>query len=123
MEEVGIAVTVDEGRSVELGRFYRQTTSNRTPQRFVFSDSRLWPNQNHERGKPMSECPQCGKRFECGMADVSANAGTSAAASPCWCTTLPMLPASLLGRDAASCYCPDCLRALLAGTHRDTGIA
>ena len=37
--------------------------------------------------------------------------------------TLPPLPADQLGRDAPGCYCPDCLRALLAGAHRDTGVA
>ncbi len=64
----------------------------------------------------MSECARCGKSFQCSMADV----GTPEA---CWCTTLPLLPADLVGRDAAGCYCPDCLHALLAGAHRDTGIA
>jgi hypothetical protein len=64
----------------------------------------------------MSECVRCGKIFDCGMTDA-------ADASPCWCTTLPSLPADLLGRDTAGCYCPECLRALLAGTHRDPSIA
>lgn len=64
----------------------------------------------------MSECVQCGKSFSCGMVDADAS-------SPCWCTAVPPLPPALLSRDGASCYCPDCLRALLARAHRDTGVA
>lgn len=64
----------------------------------------------------MSDCAQCGQHFSCGMVDADA-------AAPCWCTTLPALPADQLGRDNPRCYCPACLRALLARTHGDTGIA
>ena len=62
----------------------------------------------------MSTCVSCGAGFDCGMVDA-------AAPSPCWCTALPPLPAEQLGRDAAGCYCPDCLRALLAAPQRDAG--
>lgn len=54
----------------------------------------------------MSECVKCGKAFDCGVADAGST-------SPCWCTALPPLPRELLGREAAGCYCPDCLRRLL----------
>lgn len=54
----------------------------------------------------MSQCEKCGKAFECGMADAGA-------ASPCWCVALPPLPKDRLGRDAAGCYCPACLKQLL----------
>ena len=64
----------------------------------------------------MSDCVRCGKTFQCGMVDAGAP-------DPCWCTTLPPLPASALGREAAGCYCPDCLRALLAGTNGDAGVS
>ncbi len=60
----------------------------------------------------MSSCATCGANFDCGMADANA-------ASPCWCTTLPPLPAEWLGREAAACYCPSCLRALLAAAQGD----
>jgi hypothetical protein len=38
------------------------------------------------------------------------------AAEPCWCTALPILPVGALplsgdGAVAATCFCPDCLRA------------
>ncbi len=62
----------------------------------------------------MSECVRCGKAFGCGMVDGDA-------ASPCWCTALPPLPAALLGRDAAGCYCPDCLAQLLAAAQHGAG--
>lgn len=75
----------------------------------------------------MSECARCGKSFQCGMVDADPPTSRSSPSSPpCWCTTLPPLPAGMLGRDAPGCYCPDCLRALvasLAGTHGDAGIA
>ncbi len=61
----------------------------------------------------MSTCAKCGAGFDCGM--VEANAP-----SPCWCTALPPLPAGWLGREAAACYCPACLRALLAAAQHDT---
>lgn len=64
----------------------------------------------------MSECVRRGKTFQCGMADAGAP-------EPCWCTTLPPLPASQLGREAAGCYCPECLRTLLAGAHGDAGVS
>lgn len=58
----------------------------------------------------MSTCSACGARFECGMADGPPDA-------PCWCTRLPTLPPEAYVRDASgasgSCFCPDCLRALI----------
>ncbi len=60
----------------------------------------------------MSTCVKCGGKFDCGMVDANAP-------SPCWCTALPPLPAALLGREAAGCYCPSCLQGLLAATQRD----
>lgn len=56
----------------------------------------------------MSICTRCGAAFYCGMAD-------GVAAGPCWCATLPALPAGALPASgdeaAATCLCPDCLRA------------
>ncbi len=55
------------------------------------------------------------------------------APEPCWCTRLPPLPAEQLKAaelsGKAGCYCPDCLRAMVAGTAEgmeqtaDTGAA
>ncbi len=60
----------------------------------------------------MSACVACGQSFQCGMVDTGAP-------DPCWCTQLPPLPAEQLqaaaDRGKAGCYCPDCLRALVAG--------
>lgn len=50
-------------------------------------------------------CPRCGRSFDCGAQDSS---------KPCWCASLPLLPPEELGRLAATCYCPDCLKARLA---------
>lgn len=55
----------------------------------------------------MSQCDRCGIYFNCGMVDGASEA-------PCWCTQLPLLPAPDLGKDSTRCYCPDCLRQLLA---------
>ena len=63
----------------------------------------------------MSACVACGSEFQCGMADAGA-------ADPCWCTQLPPLPAlppspvpeAAAWRGHARCYCPACLRTLLA---------
>lgn len=55
----------------------------------------------------MSQCDRCGITFSCGMVD-------STSKDACWCTQLPLLPAPVLGQDSAHCYCPDCLRELLA---------
>lgn len=52
-----------------------------------------------------ADCPRCGARFRCGVAD----------AQPCACTTLslsPALLAELARRDPGGCLCLDCLRAL-----------
>ncbi|RJG04880.1 hypothetical protein D3870_01540 [Noviherbaspirillum cavernae] len=60
----------------------------------------------------MSSCSRCGSAFECGMKDPQA------IAQPCWCTRMPILPASAYVRNAqdaagSDCFCPQCLRALL----------
>jgi len=53
-------------------------------------------------------CPQCGAQFRCGMEGGD---------QECWCASLPALlplPAkSEPGAPAASCLCPDCLKARL----------
>jgi hypothetical protein len=53
-------------------------------------------------------CPQCGASFRCGM---------GGGYKECWCASLPALlpvPAkSEPGAPAASCLCPDCLKAML----------
>lgn len=49
-------------------------------------------------------CPACGARFTCGMA-----AGLEA----CWCASLPPVLA-VPAADAGQCYCPDCLRKVIA---------
>jgi hypothetical protein len=52
----------------------------------------------------MSTCSRCGAAFECGMVE--------ALDTPCWCTTLPALPAdSLPDADDGRCLCPACLKA------------
>ncbi len=53
---------------------------------------------------PATNCPQCGTSFEC----------CPQPDQRCWCLDLPPLPANLLGKEAAGCYCPACLRARLA---------
>ncbi len=54
----------------------------------------------------MSACVKCGREFHCAMADGENG-------QPCWCTTLPVIPAPALaaaGGDGSACFCPDCLR-------------
>ncbi len=48
-------------------------------------------------------CPRCGATFTCGM---------QAGHATCWCAGLPHLPPP----DPATpgCYCPDCLKILIA---------
>ena len=48
-------------------------------------------------------CPRCGKAFTCGM---------QAGAERCWCADLP--PLGALDPAQKGCYCPDCLKALIA---------
>lgn len=60
----------------------------------------------------MSICPACGASFECGATDAKTE-------QPCWCTQLPLLPRDAYRPDhldaaASRCFCPHCLRALLA---------
>ncbi|MDD5248817.1 MAG: cysteine-rich CWC family protein [Rhodocyclaceae bacterium] len=50
-------------------------------------------------------CPRCGRLFTCGM-----KAGHAA----CWCAGLPHRPPPDPG--VAGCYCPACLRELLAAS-------
>ncbi len=50
-------------------------------------------------------CPRCGQMVACGIDDPSGK--------PCWCTAFPAtLPVPAAG--SASCYCADCLRAVIA---------
>ena len=52
----------------------------------------------------MSTCSRCGADFACGMVETLD--------IPCWCTTLPALPAdSLPDADDGRCLCPACLKA------------
>ncbi len=51
----------------------------------------------------LGACPRCGREFVCGM---------SAGMDKCWCAELPAL--GRLDPDASACYCPDCLKALIA---------
>lgn len=50
-----------------------------------------------------SICPRCGARLTCGMVTGAAT---------CWCASLPVLASA--DKAAAACYCPACLRELLA---------
>lgn len=49
-------------------------------------------------------CPACGAAFTCGM-----TAGLEA----CWCASLPPVLA-VPAADAGQCYCPECLRKVIA---------
>lgn len=63
----------------------------------------------------MTTCSRCGAAFGCGMVDASE--------APCWCTTLPALPAdSLPAPDDGRCLCPACLKAWMEGLD-GTGMA
>lgn len=60
----------------------------------------------------MSTCSRCGAAFACGMTDTATD-------EPCWCAQLPVLsPSAYVAVDGAAssgtCFCPQCLRALLA---------
>ncbi|MBI5923123.1 MAG: cysteine-rich CWC family protein [Betaproteobacteria bacterium] len=52
-------------------------------------------------------CPRCGKAFTCGM-----NAGQAS----CWCAELPPLA---IPESGSGCYCPECLRQLVAAQQQD----
>ena len=59
----------------------------------------------------MSACPRCGVPFSCAMVD-------DVAATRCWCTQLPALPAATLanlnaGATQGCCLCHDCLQATI----------
>lgn len=59
----------------------------------------------------MSNCVTCRKEFHCAMADGDNG-------QPCWCTTLPVIPADALaqaGGDGRACFCPECLQAIARG--------
>ncbi|MFC7516326.1 cysteine-rich CWC family protein [Herbaspirillum sp. GCM10030257] len=60
----------------------------------------------------MSICKRCGAEFSCGMTDVNGE-------DPCWCTQIQALPrtayvGSNTNEGSPSCFCPQCLRALVA---------
>ncbi|MCX7171173.1 MAG: cysteine-rich CWC family protein [Proteobacteria bacterium] len=56
-------------------------------------------------------CPRCGAEFHCGMNDEQ---------KACWCASLPPLNET---RPGAGCYCPDCLRQLVAQTQTRAPVA
>lgn len=63
----------------------------------------------------MSTCKRCGADFACGMSDLYGD-------EPCWCTQIPALPRSAyVASDSSdgnpSCFCPQCLRTLVAMQH------
>jgi hypothetical protein len=66
----------------------------------------------------MSICSRCKASFSCGMADDATD-------QPCWCVALPALPGSAIksGQEdgAASCLCPDCLKARIEEAKRGIG--
>ena len=54
----------------------------------------------------MSKCVKCQIEFHCVMADGETG-------QPCWCFSLPFIPAAALseaGGDGAACFCPACLQ-------------
>ncbi|MEZ5614892.1 MAG: cysteine-rich CWC family protein [Rhodocyclaceae bacterium] len=53
--------------------------------------------------KRRTRCPGCGRGFECGMAG---------GLERCWCAELP--PLTSPPDTGRGCYCPDCLKTLLA---------
>ena len=55
--------------------------------------------------EPPNLCPACGTRFTCGM---------TAGDTTCWCASLPPLLAVPTAPTTAACYCPACLRRMLA---------
>jgi hypothetical protein len=57
----------------------------------------------------LGNCARCGWEFVCGM---RAGMGT------CWCIELPTLRDADPG--AGDCYCPDCLKALIAERQHPT---
>ncbi|MBU0752503.1 MAG: cysteine-rich CWC family protein [Gammaproteobacteria bacterium] len=52
-------------------------------------------------------CPRCGREFVCGM---------RAGETTCWCAELPV--AVLPDSAGTGCYCPDCLKAIIAEGRR-----
>lgn len=65
----------------------------------------------------MSLCSRCGASFMCAMTD-GVDGAKDAGSAPCWCTTLPPLPADVLqavavGKSGDTCLCPACLRAVV----------
>jgi nicotinate-nucleotide--dimethylbenzimidazole phosphoribosyltransferase len=52
-----------------------------------------------------STCPRCGAAFRCGVVAGDAR---------CWCAQLPPFNPPLPTSAAASCFCPNCLKALAA---------
>jgi len=60
------------------------------------------------KARPVSECARCGSAFEC---------GTAAGLERCWCAGLPAVRAVDPG---AACFCPQCLREILAAENYKT---
>lgn len=64
----------------------------------------------------MSLCVRCGASFSCAMVDGEDND------QPCWCTAMPPVlpvPSGATGTNAG-CYCPACLRLVIAQQQGDT---
>ncbi len=61
-------------------------------------------DQSKQKPPLTNTCPACGTPFTCGM-----NAGLEA----CWCASLPPVLA-VPSSDVGQCYCPDCLRKVIA---------
>jgi ssDNA-binding Zn-finger/Zn-ribbon topoisomerase 1 len=56
----------------------------------------------------MSQCPDCGIEFKCGVVEPGDDA-------PCWCMQLPPSPIASEAKangeiETAGCVCPTCLR-------------
>jgi ribosomal protein L34E len=64
-------------------------------------------SSSSSRDPDIAQCPRCGRPFDCGARS------TQAGAAPCWCVSMPALPADALER-GLGCLCPECLADALA---------
>jgi anti-sigma factor RsiW len=65
------------------------------------------PGDSTPRDPAIAQCPRCGRPFDCGARAMQAGA------APCWCGSMPALPAGALER-GVGCLCPECLAQALA---------
>ncbi|WP_118183320.1 cysteine-rich CWC family protein [Paraburkholderia phosphatilytica] len=65
------------------------------------------PSPPLSRDPDIARCPRCGRPFDCGARS------TQAGGPPCWCVSMPALPAEALKR-GLGCLCPECLAEALA---------